>query len=91
MSEEEKPHQFSVERLSVGVTAIAAVAFTVGAYFFAGLASEVRGLRADMNTIATRVSVFESQALEARIRTLEEKCTINTQRIGVLMEKGDKK
>lgn len=64
--------------ISWALTTFAGLAFGVGAYFFAGLTSEVRAMRADMSTITTRVAIVEAarygdtiKDLELRVRALE--------------------
>lgn len=59
-----------------GLQAAAALAFSVGAWQFNSLTNEVRGLRTDMNAIASRVTVMESERLRERQDKLEDRLRI---------------
>ena len=59
-----------------GLQAAAALAFSVGAWQFNTLASEVRGLRDDLTFIASRVTVMESERLREKQEKLEERLRI---------------
>ena len=76
------------ESLTIGMGALAAACLGLGGWLYTGLAAatrdlaaEVRGMRADLAGIVTRLTVVEAAQLEQRVRALEGIATSNKLRL----------